>query len=67
MIDKSCNYYPCHKGLEDCTYCFCPIYPCGYKEFGKFVKNKKIWDCSGCLIFHKKKIVDKLEDIKDVI
>lgn len=27
---KGCQYFPCHEEskLEDCTYCFCPFYPC---------------------------------------
>ena len=61
-LDTECKFYPCHKGLEDCTFCYCPIYPCGYEEFGKFIegKNGKVWDCSDCVVFHKKKIIEGL-------
>jgi len=64
MIDKICSFYPCHEGLEDCDHCYCPIYPCEYKEFGEWVgkDDKRIWDCSKCLIFHKIKIVELLKD-----
>lgn len=62
MIREKCPYYPCHKGLEDCTYCYCPIYPCKHKEFGEWIgkENGKVWDCSKCLIFHKTKITQLL-------
>lgn len=63
MLDKECASYPCHEGLEDCTYCYCPIYPCGYTEFGKCIgKDNDVWDCSECLIFHKIKIAELLQD-----
>jgi len=63
MLDEECLFYPCHKELEDCTYCYCPIYPCEYKEFGKWrgKNDKKVWDCSECIIFHKMKIVELLK------
>ena len=62
MLRTECAYYPCHKGLEDCTYCYCPIYPCKYEEFGQWIgeDDKKVWDCSKCLIFHKKKVAQLL-------
>lgn len=27
--NRSCRFYPCHKGLKElnCLYCFCPIFP----------------------------------------
>lgn len=64
MLDEDCASYPCHKGLEDCSHCYCPIYPCGYEEFGKYVGKGyvKVWDCSGCVIFHKTKIVELLKE-----
>jgi len=71
MIDKECAYYKCHKELEDCTFCYCPIYPCKIEGLGEYVtvwKNKKIWDCSKCNIIHDKKIVKKLKRaIKKII
>jgi len=66
MIKQDCPYYPCHKGLEDCTYCYCPLYPCNDEALGKWIKNKdkKIWDCSDCTIFHKKKMVGLINGTK---
>ena len=62
MLNKKCKFFPCHKGIEDCRFCYCPIYPCGYEEFGKFIiaHDKKVWDCSDCLIFHKSKVANLL-------
>ena len=57
MIKYKCKYYPCHEDLEDCTYCYCPIYPCKIEELGgKWIK-KKTWDCSDCNIIHYTAIV----------
>ena len=25
---NTCQYYPCHFHNQDCTFCFCPFYPC---------------------------------------
>ena len=66
MLKKNCAFFPCHKGIEDCKYCYCPIYPCGYEEFGKFIvshEGKKVWDCSDCIVFHKKKITDLMHGL----
>ena len=67
MVDKDCKYFPCHEGLEDCEFCYCPIYPCKYTEFGKWVGDgyEIFWDCSDCIVFHKKKIVDLIKKEKD--
>jgi Zn-finger protein len=62
-INFACRYYPCHNNLEDCTFCYCPFYPCQDKtKGGKFIIINKdsIWDCSDCNYIHKKIIVDKL-------
>ena len=64
MINKNCKYYPCHKNIEDCTFCYCPFYPCGKKyRGGKWIKNKNkkdIWDCTNCTIIHREDVVKKL-------
>lgn len=64
-INMACASYPCHKGLEDCTFCYCPFYPCELAEYGgkyltvyKGTTKKKIWDCSDCNWVHKKNFVD---------
>jgi Zn-finger protein len=65
-INKVCSSYPCHEGLEDCTFCYCPLYPCGNEIYGgKYLtiyqgtEKYKIWDCSGCNWVHKKNFVDE--------
>jgi hypothetical protein len=67
MINKACKYYPCHKNLQSCVFCYCPFYACGNKRRGKYlvVKNedgitKLVWDCSKCTWIHKKATVDKI-------
>lgn len=59
-LNKNCPYYPCHDGLEDCTFCFCPFYPCGDKEKGGYWK-KNIWCCENCRWIHKKETADKIK------
>jgi glycerophosphoryl diester phosphodiesterase len=53
----NCEYYPCHhfEGQE-CTHCFCPLYPCKDQELGRFVKTKRgkrVWTCIDCKLVHK--------------
>jgi Zn-finger protein len=63
--DLKCPYFPCHKTLEDCTFCYCPFYPCNNPIFGgKLITSKKtgekVWDCSDCELPHKKKNAEKI-------
>jgi len=69
---KKCRYYPCHEDMDDCTFCYCPIYPCKNETLGKWVwritpninsKKKKIWDCSSCNLVHKKEFVKLVKKI----
>jgi Zn-finger protein len=62
MLKKKCKYYPCHKDIEDCIFCYCPIYPCYNTNLGKMYK--KVWDCSDCTLFHKKEVVKKILKMK---
>ena len=61
-LNKACKFFPCHKGLEDCTFCYCPFYPCLDEDLGKYVYSdklsKNIWSCLDCNWIHKTKIVD---------
>ena len=51
--NKECTFYPCHKDIQDCTFCYCLIYPCGIKKTGgKYIEPNHIWDCSNCNIIH---------------
>jgi len=62
-LNKSCAYFPCHGGLEDCTFCYCPFYPCQNVELGRYIfmkDGRKIWSCKDCSWIHKKKVVDDI-------
>lgn len=56
--NKECEYYPCHKGVEDfnCLFCYCPLHRLehcpGTPEFIE-VSGKMIKDCSNCTFPHK--------------
>lgn len=63
-INKACSYFPCHNGLEDCTFCYCPFYPCEDKSLGRYIQSiklkKNIWSCQDCSWIHKKKTADRI-------
>lgn len=63
-LNKACSYFPCHKRLEDCTFCYCPFYPCLDKNLGGYIYSKrprkKIWSCRDCDWIHNKKVVDRI-------
>lgn len=62
-LNKACKFFPCHMGLEDCTFCYCPFYPCQNEKLGRFVTAKderKVWSCEDCNLVHTKKFVDKI-------
>jgi len=60
-INKACSFYPCHDvdKLQDCTFCYCPKYPCEDTGLGKYLENGN-WDCSKCTFPHDKEKVDQL-------
>ncbi|BDZ70905.1 cysteine-rich small domain-containing protein [Methanobacterium petrolearium] len=63
-----CSDYPCHYHCQNCTFCYCPFYPCGDSSTGgKWIKGKPVWDCTDCLWIHQDDTVDciqrKLDDI----
>ncbi len=66
-LNKACKFSPCHTGLEDCTFCYCPLYPCLNGERGEYVysskNNKKIWSCESCSWIHKRKVVDNIFEL----
>lgn len=55
--NKECEYFPCHKGVEqaafNCLFCYCPLYVMGKSCGGTptFLPNG-IKDCSGCVLPH---------------
>ncbi len=59
-----CEYYPCHFLGQDCTFCFCPFYPCENENTGgEFVKKStggKVWSCAKCVLLHKGETADRV-------
>ena len=56
---ESCEHYRCHFLGQDCTFCFCPFYPCKSERLGKYVKTSSggvAWSCIDCDIIHQKDI-----------
>lgn len=64
--NKNCKYFPCHKELEDCTFCYCPIYPCenesrgGYWLRSEKIKGGRVWACEKCIWIHKKENAEEI-------
>ncbi|MCJ7617017.1 MAG: threonine-phosphate decarboxylase CobD [Desulfobacterales bacterium] len=59
-----CEYYPCHFEGQDCTFCFCPFYPCeDARTGGKIIQKSTggtVWSCIGCRLIHDRKIAEKV-------
>lgn len=61
----NCPYYPSHFYGQDCTFCYCPFYPCEDTLFGKFKiskRGKDVWDCSDCLFIHRNEVAKFVMD-----
>ena len=61
----NCPYYPSHFIDQDCTFCYCPFYPCEDTLFGRSMiskRGKEIWDCSDCLFIHREEVVKFVMD-----
>lgn len=67
----NCEFYPCHHFQDqDCTHCFCPLYPCNDLELGRFVKTKRgkrVWTCIDCRLVHKPLVARYLSQHPDAI
>ncbi len=61
---EQCEYYPCHFTGQDCTWCFCPFYPCEDEHVGgNWVEKEdgsRIWGCSKCYWIHDPKVAKEL-------
>jgi adenosylcobyric acid synthase len=54
--NRECPYYPCHFDGQDCSMCFCPLYPCMDAGVGKMVPSRKggeVWSCEECYWVHR--------------
>ena len=60
----NCEYYPCHFEGQDCTFCFCPFYPCeDNRTGGEFVQRStggEVWSCAGCRLIHESEVADNV-------
>ncbi|MBR4017850.1 MAG: cysteine-rich small domain-containing protein [Oscillospiraceae bacterium] len=73
--NRDCEYFPCHKGVEEdrfsCMFCYCPLYALGEKCGGNFAYTENgIKDCSGCLVPHRRenylKVLQKARDVVEL-
>jgi hypothetical protein len=54
-----CRYYPCHFEGQDCTFCYCPFYPCLIYDTGGRLKGD-VWSCMDCTWVHERENVEKI-------
>lgn len=70
--DTACKYFPCHHEDQDCTFCFCPFYPCDDgRTGGKTVIGKRsgrpVWSCIDCTWIHKEDVArEVLEGLENM-
>jgi glycerophosphoryl diester phosphodiesterase len=66
---SNCDYYPCHHFEDqDCTHCFCPLYPCRDPDLGRFVntkRGKRVWTCIDCRLVHRPNVAKYLSKNPD--
>ena len=74
--NRSCEYFPCHKGADpdtfNCLFCYCPLYALGKKCGGNFRYNEKGFkDCTNCSFPHRKdnyeKVIGRYGEIIDLV
>ena len=62
----ACEYYPCHFEGQDCTFCFCPFYPCeDTRTGGEYItraSGSKVWSCMKCDLPHRPEVAKRLLD-----
>lgn len=66
---KKCEFFPCHKGVDECKFnclfCYCPLYMLGNKCGGNFKVTNGVKDCSECTKPHDEEsfkfIMSKME------
>ena len=57
--DHSCPYHPSHFKGQDCSFCYCPFFPCNDTTFGWELEGRHgpVWNCSDCLFIHRTPVV----------
>jgi Zn-finger protein len=64
--NRDCEFYPCHKGMDElnCLFCFCPFYTyekCpGNPSYIEKDGGSRIKNCTGCTFPHAKDNYDKI-------
>ncbi len=63
FANTACEYYPCHKGVEDfnCLFCYCPFYlseKCPGNPAFLAHEDRVIKDCTGCTFPHRPESYD---------
>lgn len=63
--NRDCNYYPCHKGVQNlnCLFCYCPLYnlaecpgECRYID----ANGQTLKECTNCTFPHKAENYDAI-------
>ena len=54
-----CPYHPAHFTGQDCSFCYCPFFPCNDTTFGWELQGRHgpVWNCSDCLFIHRTPVV----------
>ncbi len=55
-IPEGCPYYPCHNFTgQQCSFCYCPLYPCMDSQFGHLIETPtgEVWSCMDCRFIHE--------------
>jgi len=67
MRRLNCERYPCHFPdqdgtiYQDCTFCFCPFYPCFEQQTGGRFEDG-MWSCKRCTVIHRKDVAEMVLD-----
>ncbi len=61
MQRLNCERYPCHFPEQDCTFCFCPFYPCMDPRTGGCIEGED-WCCEACTLIHLSEVSETIMD-----
>lgn len=60
--NRECDYHPCHFKGQNCSFCYCPFYPCEDEDLGYFMESRHggnpVWACDDCLFCHRNEVVE---------
>lgn len=72
--NTDCEYYPCHKGIENinCLFCYCPMYhlkDCPGNPAYKEKNDGQIKVCTNCTFPHEpdnyNTVIERIKGIRD--